>query len=104
GGGVRGGAAAGGPSGRTDRAELPQVLMRPLEVPPDRLVVLDRLADPALNPVADAGVQLRPRALEHPAVRRIADEAVVEAQRRLAQEPRGIGLDQLAAPQRLQPR
>src|SRR5262249_29436134 len=78
--------------------------MRPLEVPPDGLVVLDRLADPALDPLGDTGVQLRPRALEHPAIRRIADETVVEAQRRLAQEPGALGLDQLAPPERFQAR
>ena len=89
---------------RVDRAQLAQVPVRLLEVPADRLVVLDRLADPALDPVGEASVQLRPRALQHPAVRRVADQPVVEPQRRLAEEPGGVGLDQLAAPQRFQPR
>ena len=87
-----------------ERAQLGEVPVRLLEVPADRLVVLDRPLDPALEPVGDAFVQLRPRALQHPAVRRIADEAVVEPERRLAQEPGGIGLDQLAPPERLDPR
>ena len=89
---------------RVDRAELAQVLVRLLEVPADRLVVLDGLADPALEPVGEAAVQLRARVLQQAPVGRVADQHVVEAQRRLAEEPAGVGLDQLAAPQRLEPR
>src|SRR5206468_1636236 len=43
---------------RVDRPELAQVLVRLLEVPADRLVVLDRLADPALDPLGETAVPL----------------------------------------------
>jgi hypothetical protein len=89
---------------RVDLPELPQVLMRLLEVPADGLVVLDRVAGLARDPVGDTLVQLRPRPLEHATVGGVAGEAMVEAQRRLAQEPGRVGLDQLAAPERFQAR
>jgi hypothetical protein len=78
------------------------VAVRLLEMPSDRLVVLDRPTHPALDPVGEALVELCTCSLEQPAVRGVADEAVVEPQRRLAEEPAGIGLDQLAPPERLQ--
>ena len=89
---------------RVERTELAQVLVRLLEVPADRLVVLGGVADPRLDPVGEAAVQLGARALEQAPVGRVADQHVVEAQHRLAEEPAGVALDQLAAPQRLEPR
>ena len=63
-----------------------------------------RVADPAREPVGEALVQLGARALQDAAIGGVADQHVVEAQRRLAEEPAGVGLDQLAPPQRLEPR
>ena len=94
---ARGRVASSGP-------ELAQVLVRLLEMPADRLVVLDGVADPRLDPVGEALVQLGARALEQAAVGGVADQHVVEAQHRLAEEPAGVGLDQLAAAQRLEAR
>ena len=51
-----------------------------------------------------SAVQLGARALQQAPVGGVADQHVVEAQRRLAEEPAGVGLDQLAAPQRFEPR
>src|SRR5206468_355553 len=89
---------------RVDRPELAQVPVRLLEVPPDRLVVLDRLPDPALDPLRETTVQLRPRVLQQAPVGRVADQHVMEPQGRLAEEPAGGGLDELAAPERFEPR
>ena len=86
-----------------ERTELAQMPVRLLQVPADRLVVLDRLPDPALEPVGEAAVQLGARALQEPAIGGVADQHVMEAQHRLAQEPAGVGLDQLAPPERLEP-
>src|SRR5262249_30086666 len=86
-----------------DRAELAQVLMGLLQVPSDGLVVLDGVPGARLEPVGELGVQLRTSALEQTPVGSIPDQVVVEAQCRLAEEPGGVGLDQLAAPQRFQP-
>jgi hypothetical protein len=49
-------------------------------------------------------VQLGSRALEHPPVGGIADEYVMEAQNGLAEEPPDVGLDELAAAERLEAR
>ena len=87
-----------------DRAELAQMLMCLLEMPADRLIVLDGFPGPALEPVGQARMQLRARALQNTAIGRVADQHVVEAQRRLAEEPADIRLDQLTAPQRFEPR
>ena len=89
---------------RIERAQLTQVLVRLLEVPADRLLVLDRPAGARLEPVGEAGVQLCARAAQHAAVGGVADQRVVEAERRLAEQPAGVGLDQLAPAQRLEPR
>ncbi len=77
--------------------------MRLLEVPADRLVVLGRVADAAFDPVGELRVQLGARALQEAAIGRIADQHVVEAQDRLAEEPAGIALDELAPAERLEP-
>src|SRR5262249_60665754 len=85
-----------------EQAQVAQALVRLLEMPADRFIVLDGLADPFLDPVRQASVQLGARLLEQAAVRRVADQCVMEAQGRLADEPAGGGLDQLAAAQRPQ--
>jgi hypothetical protein len=92
------------PALRIDRPELAEELVRLLEMPADRLVVLDRLGGARFDPVGKAAVQLRARPLEQAPVGRVADQHVVEAQHRLAEEPAAVRLDQLAAPQRLDPR
>ena len=92
------------PTLRVERAELAQVLVRLLEVPADRLVVLDRVADPRLEPVGEARVQLGARVLEEAPVGRVADQHVVEAEHGLAEEPARVRLDQLAPPERLEAR
>src|SRR5262249_61158486 len=79
-----------------DRAELAQGLMGLLQMPPDGLVVLDGVTGPRLEPVRELAVQLRTSALEQAPVGGIPDQVVVEAQCRLAEEPGGVGLDQLA--------
>ena len=48
-------------------------------------------------------MQVRARALQDATVRGVPDERVMEPQRRLAGEGRGIGFDQLAPSQRLEP-
>ncbi len=68
-----------------------------------RLVVLDGVAGARLDPVGEPRVQLRARALEDAPVGGVADQDVMEAQHRLAEEPAGVALDQLAAPQRFEP-
>ena len=73
--------------------------MRLLEMPADRLVVLAGGAGARRDPVGEPPVQLGARALQELAIGRVADQHVVEAQRRLAQIPGGIGLDELAAAQ-----
>ena len=97
-------ALAEAPTVRVDRSDLAQVLVRLLEVPPNGLVVLDRLPDPALQPVGEAPVELGARALQQAPVGRVADQHVMEAQRRLAEKRAGVGLDELAVPQRFEPR
>ena len=98
------GALAERPALRVDRTELAQVLVGLLEVPAERLVVLDGSRGARLEPVGEAAVQLRAGVLEQAPVGRVADQDVMEAQRRLAEKPAGVGLDQLAAPQRFEPR
>ena len=98
------GAFAEPAAARVERAELAQVLVRLLEMPADRLVVLGRAGRARLDPVGEARVQLGARALEEAAVGGVADQHVVEAQHRLAEEPAGVALDQLAAAQRLEAR
>ena len=87
---------------RVDRTQLTQVMVRLFEVPADRLVMLDGLPDPRFDPVGKASVQLGARTLQQAPVGRVADQHVVEAQNRFAKEPAGVGLDQLAAPQRFE--
>src|SRR5581483_3085683 len=53
---------------RVERIDLEAVLVRLLEMEADRLVVLDRLAGAALDPVGEALVQLGARLLEQPPV------------------------------------
>ena len=98
------GPLAEGPALRVDRAELAQMLVGLLEVPAERLVVLDGPRGARLQPVGEAAVQLRAGVLEQAPVGRVADQHVMEAQHRLAEEPAGVGFDELAAPQRLEPR
>jgi hypothetical protein len=80
---------------RIQRAELAQVLMRLLEMPSDRLVVLDGIACACLDPVGQARVQIGAGVLQQAPVSRVADQHVVEAQRGLAEKPAGVRLDQL---------
>ena len=87
-----------------DRAELAEVLVRLLEVPAERLIVLDGTSALRLEPVGEARVQLGARPLEDAAIGRVADEHVVEAHDGLAQEPACVRLDELAPPKRLQAR
>ena len=61
--------------------------MRLLEMPADGLVVLGGVADLRLDPVGEARVQLGARALEQAPIGGVADQHVVEAQHRLAEEP-----------------
>ncbi len=86
-----------------ERTELAEILMGLLEVPSDGLVVLHGLAGGFLEPVGDLRVQLGPRPLEQPPVGGVAHEVVMESQGRLTEEPAGVGLDQLAPPQRCEP-
>ena len=63
--------------------------MRLLEMPAERVVVLGRAGvEPVTEPVGVALVQLGARPLQQPAVGRVPDQRVVEAQHRLAEEPR----------------
>ena len=96
------GALAEGPARCIDRAELAQVLVGLLEVPAEHLVVLDGPPGARLEPVGEAAVQLCPGVLQQAPVGRVADQYVMEAQNRLAEKPPGVGLDQLAAPQRFE--
>jgi hypothetical protein len=96
-------ARADRPARRVERTELGEVLVRLLEMPPDRLVVLAGGADARRDPVGEPPVQLGARAFQKLAIGRVADQHVMEAQRRLAQIPGGIGLDELAAAQPVEP-
>jgi hypothetical protein len=78
-----------------------------LEVPADRLVVRRRVAARSRRePLREAGVELGPRVAQRAPVGGVADQHVVEALGRLAQEPAAVGirLDQLAAAERLEAR
>ena len=66
--------------------------------------MLGRVAHLPLDPVGETRMQLGARALQEPAIGRVADQHVVEAQGRLAEEPAGVGLDELAAAERFEPR
>ena len=101
---AHGGARAETPRVRVERSEFAQERVRLLEMPADRLVVLGRVADLRLDPVCDRRVQLGARALQQAPVRRVADQHVMEAQHRLAEQPAGVALDQLAAAQRFEAR
>src|SRR5262245_44054118 len=92
------------PPPSVDRTQLTQVLMGLLEMPADRLVLLADVAGVDIEPVREAGVQLGARALQEPAVRRVADQRVVKLEDALTGERSRLDLDQLAAPQRLEPR
>src|SRR6185369_13613543 len=76
--------------------------MRLLEVTADRLIVLRGIADLRADPVGQSRVQLGARALQEPPVRGVADQNVMEAKRRLAEEPARVALDQLAPVERLE--
>jgi len=89
---------------RIERTELAQEPVRLLQMPADHLVVLGRVANLCLDPVGELRVQLGARALEKPAVCGVADQHVMEAQHRLAEQPAGVALDQLAAAQRFEAR
>ena len=81
------------------------MLVRLLEVPADRLVVLDAASPTRLSSQSAKRSCSSARVpFKMPPVGRVADQHVVEAQRRLAEEPAGVGLDQLAPPQRLEAR
>ena len=85
-----------------ERAQLTQMLVCLLQVPSDRFVVLGRVADPRLDPVGEPLVQLGARPLEEPPVRRVADQQVVKAEGRLAEEPTRVALDELAPAKRFE--
>ncbi len=99
---------------RIQRADLPKELVCLLQMPADGLIVLGTsagglrsaggLLSLRFDPVGQPLVQLGARPLEQSAVRRVADQHMVEAQHRLAEQPAGVGLDQLGAPQRLEAR
>src|SRR5262249_60430992 len=101
---VAGGALTERAALHVERAELAQVPVRLLEVPADRLVVLDRVAHPSLEPVGEACVQVGARVLEEAPVGRITGEHMVEAERGLAEVPARVRLDELAPTERFEPR
>src|SRR5689334_22218108 len=84
---------------RVERTEVAPALVRLLEVVGDELVVLlavTRLVD---DPSRGTLVELGARRLEHPPVRGIADQDVVEAKEWLVDPARASRLEQLLAPQ-----
>ena len=87
-----------------DRAELAEMLVCLLEMPADGLVVLARDARATLDPVGQTRVQLGTRAFQHAPVGGVTDQQMVKAQRGLSEVPARVRLDELAPPQRLDPR
>src|SRR6185503_14399874 len=69
-------ALAEGSAVRIDGPKLAQVLMRLLEMPSERLVVLDGVADLRFDPVREAGVQLGARPFEDAPIGGVADQHV----------------------------
>src|SRR5262249_20890555 len=85
---------------RIERTQLAQILMGLLEVPSDGLVMLDGLAGGCLEPAGDPRVQLGPCFLQQAAIGGVPRQVVMEPQGRFSEAPAGVGLDQLAPPQR----
>src|SRR5262249_43582028 len=92
------------PPPTVERTQLTQVLMGLLEMPADGLVLVADAPGRGLEPVREAGVELRARALQEPAVGRVADQPVVKLEGSLTGERSRLDLDQLAAPQRFESR
>jgi 1,6-anhydro-N-acetylmuramate kinase len=96
------GAPAEVPPPIVHRAELTEMEVCLLQMPADRLVVLGRIADATLHPLRDLRVERRARALQHAAVRGVANERVMEAERRLADERASVRFEKLAPAEALQ--
>jgi hypothetical protein len=84
-------------------AEIVQQLMRLLEMPADRLVVLGIVAGFRFDPIGELRVQRGTPAFQEAAVRRVADENMMKAQHRLAEKPARVRLDQFRPAERLEP-